>query len=166
VLSIAVSLWCSYKILDHRDPALRELNSVVSELDDARELVPENSVVLTLNHHFNWLYTHASNYIGADKPVVMLENYEAPTGFFPLVWNRANLPKTLLGDQAPSQSCMKIKWESNENNPVKVIDFVLVTGDLSSRTDSCSQEVKSKLAEHYRKVHSSPNFTLYQFERK
>ena len=162
VIGISVSLWCSYKLLDYRSEVCKELSDMVSELDAINSDVKDNTVVLTLNRHPNWIYGHVSNYLGVDRPLVMLENYEAPLSYFPLVWNRPALPKTLLGDQAPAESCLKAKWESNDSNPVRVIDYVLVTGDLDVLTDSCSMEVKAKLAQHYEVTSSTPNFRLYE----
>ena len=34
----------------------------------------------------NWLFCHAWQYMGLDKPLIILDNYEANTGYFPLVW--------------------------------------------------------------------------------
>ena len=166
MISIAVSLWCSYKLLQYRKPFSKDLSIIAGELHEMHPHISDNSVILTLNHHHNWLFGHASNYLGADRPLLMLENYEAPTGFFPLLWNRAALPKTLLGDQMPAQSCMKAKWESNENNPVRVIDHVLISGDLSLLGDSCAMEVQSKLEQHYQMVHSTDNFKLYSLRKQ
>ena len=33
-----------------------------------------------------WLFFHVADYIAVDKPLIMLDNYEANTGYFPLTW--------------------------------------------------------------------------------
>lgn len=40
----------------------------------------------------NWLFCHAWQYMGLDKPLIILDNYEANTGYFPLVWKDATNP--------------------------------------------------------------------------
>ena len=33
-----------------------------------------------------WLFFHIADYLAVDKPLIMLDNYEANTGYFPLKW--------------------------------------------------------------------------------
>jgi len=40
----------------------------------------------------NWLFCHAWQYLVFDKPLIILDNYEANTGYFPLVWKDSTNP--------------------------------------------------------------------------
>lgn len=40
----------------------------------------------------NWMFCHAWQYMGVDKPLIILDNYEANTGYFPLVWKDSTNP--------------------------------------------------------------------------
>ncbi len=44
----------------------------------------------------NWLYCHASQYMGLKKPLIILDNYEAHMSYFPLVWKENVNPYTYL----------------------------------------------------------------------
>ena len=44
----------------------------------------------------NWVFCHAAQYMGTEKPMIILDNYEANMGYFPLVWNNNVNPYNLL----------------------------------------------------------------------
>ncbi len=77
----------------------------VKEINSAGQFIKPNSVVLPLDFSpggldkkgnvitdRNWLFCHAWQYMGVDKPLIILDNYEANTGYFPLVWKDATNP--------------------------------------------------------------------------
>lgn len=43
------------------------------------------------------LFVHAAGYLGADAQLLCYENYEAETGYFPLVWRPGRSPITEYG---------------------------------------------------------------------
>ncbi len=45
----------------------------------------------------NYLFSHAADYMGAEKPLIMLDNYEANAGYFPLSWTASTNPYARLG---------------------------------------------------------------------
>lgn len=44
----------------------------------------------------NYLFSHATHYLGCGKNVLLLDNYEALTGYFPLLWRNMVNPYTHL----------------------------------------------------------------------
>lgn len=73
--------------------------NMVQEHVAVADLIPERSVLLPLNFNKfgkknegeliadkNEVYGHVAQYIGADKKILVLDNYEANTGYFPLDW--------------------------------------------------------------------------------
>lgn len=62
-------------------------NQIVTQgiVDASAHIYPGDKILPLLNHEY-WLYGHVSNYIGAEVPVIIYENYEAELGYFPLVW--------------------------------------------------------------------------------
>lgn len=85
--------------LGKRLPAHREASALASEIAGCRRFIPEESVVLPLNLNKNglapsgrtigdriYLFAHAADYLGAYKPTVMADNYEALQGYFPFIW--------------------------------------------------------------------------------
>jgi len=75
----------------------------------------------------NWLFCHAWQYMGTDKPLILLDNYEANTGYFPLVWKDSTNPYHLfchngeLESQPPHGSVKSYKNASGSS-----IDYVLL----------------------------------------
>ena len=141
------------------------LNKVAVNCNEMSEHIPANSIVLTLDFTDNWLLSHYSNYLGIDKPMVLMENYEAATGYFPVNWNQNTMPNTLFGDLSWNDvPC--IEWHSNTANNEQVIEYVFVLGELDSKVDSCNQIVKQNLSNYYMQTFRNESCTLYQRKRK
>jgi hypothetical protein len=45
------------------------------------------------------LFTHPLDYLGAEKPLILLDNYEANTGYFPFRWTEKTNPYALLSKE-------------------------------------------------------------------
>jgi hypothetical protein len=71
----------------------------VRDYTKAAQHIKEGSIVLPLNFapngkdryglaiaDRNYLFAHATDYIALGKPIIMLDNYEANMGYFPLHW--------------------------------------------------------------------------------
>lgn len=62
--------------------------AIGKSLIEMNALINPGSVILPLNDQENPLFGHASNYLGLNDGVVILENYEASQLYFPLRWKR------------------------------------------------------------------------------
>ncbi len=82
-----------------RIPVRQSASRAALDITSCAKFIQPNSVVLPLNFSFNgidergnqiadknWLFVHPAQYIGAEKPLIILDNYEANMGYFPLVW--------------------------------------------------------------------------------
>ena len=67
-----------------------DLNLVLSDFRIAEALISPNSILLPVRTSDYWLDSHFSNYLGISKPVLILENYEASTGYFPIIYKNPN----------------------------------------------------------------------------
>jgi len=111
------------------------------------EHIKEKSFVLPINIEADWLEGHFSNYLGVNKEMVILENYEANVRWFPLKWDMEKLPKLLLGNK---NHIGDMYWISNENTSrEKKIDYVLVYGNTSKIDDEKYAELKAELETFY-----------------
>ena len=45
----------------------------------------------------NWLFVHTAQYLGTEKPLIVLDNYEANMGYFPVNWVERTNPYSHLG---------------------------------------------------------------------
>lgn len=166
LLIVGFVLYCNFKLNIYYTSVTNELNKVAIECNNASEYILPNSIILPLNYSDNWLYPHFSNYIGVDKPMVILENYEGTTGYFPLKWNDKSIPNTLIGDKGIIDLTGCIQWRSNANNQSIKIDYVFVFGNIDLKTDSCNQEIKQIILENYTLTYYSNNCKLYQLKNE
>ena len=75
-----------FTIIEYRR-TLVSLNQLTTSVEEISNHIPDNAIIYPIDVSGNWLAGHFSNYLGANKPMVILENYEASTGYFPLKWN-------------------------------------------------------------------------------
>ncbi|MCY7330158.1 MAG: hypothetical protein LH618_16525, partial [Saprospiraceae bacterium] len=75
-----------------------------------------------------WLFMHGGDYMGTEKSIVLLANYEAATGNFPLIWNQERNPFNGLStndgyfeDQPPNANIVDYYKNSNK----AVVDYVV-----------------------------------------
>lgn len=162
ILGVLVVLYCNLRLTVYYSSVIRDLDKVAVECYEMSEQIAPNSVVLPLNYSDNWLAPHFSNYLGVDKPMVILENYECATGYFPVKWNEAKIPATLLGTTPPEQySCLE--WKSNAQSSLKKpIDYVFILGDIDSGTDSCTASIKENLEQNYSLISKTENSQLFK----
>ena len=126
--------------------------------------IKENSLVLPVNMSDHWLETHFSNYLGVEKPMIILSNYEASVDWFPLKWNNVNMPKILLGNQ---HSISGIKWISNENSSrVRQIDQVVLYGKTEKINDPEWRDLKAELSSDFKITYRSVDNYVIIYEKQ
>jgi hypothetical protein len=99
ITGFAIFIW----FMGVRFPVMQRVSGATKEYLSVAKKIPPGSTVLPLSFHHNgvrpdgrmvadriWLFMHAGDYIGTQKPVIILSNYEAGAGFFPLVWKTVN----------------------------------------------------------------------------
>ncbi|MDD2983623.1 MAG: hypothetical protein PHQ74_09560 [Crocinitomicaceae bacterium] len=161
ILFVSVVLFSTFKLNVYYTQTVKHLSSIALACNQVSKHVEANSIVLPLNFTDNWLLQHYSNYLGIDKPMIILENYECATGYFPINWNHQSLPNTKFGAMVWNDvPC--IEWFSNTENQEKQIDYVFVLGDLNSKIDTCNLKVKQNLNTHYTQTYRSEHCLLYK----
>jgi len=165
LIMVAAVLYCHFKLNIYYSSVTKDLNKVAIECNNVSKYILPNSIVLPLNYSDNWLYGHFSNYLGIDKPLIILENYECGTGYFPLKWNEKSIPNTLFGNVSLNEfPCLQ--WKSNTQNlPVKM-DYIFVLGNIDLKIDSCNQKIKQNLFKNYTLTYYSENCKLYKSRNK
>jgi len=138
--------------------------------DEAREFIstsrfiPENSVVLPVSYSANWLHSNLSNYLGMEKNMILLDNYEAAMSHFPTQWKAKSNPYTGMNLAYMSSPCMDI--ERYEKITGKNIDYVIRWGFNKTFRDSCAEAVSDYLKKNYTHMFTSANEKAEVFKRK
>jgi hypothetical protein len=95
--------------------------------------------------------------------MIILENYEASIGWFPIKWNSDKLPNVVLNDK---NSITGIQWMNNINSTVKKpINYILLYGNLSRIDDPQWSELKEQLSKGFKLKYKSENNYVMLYER-
>ena len=105
-------LFFHFKLNTFYQDATKNIESIAIDYVDVANHIEKNSVVLPINYSGNWLMAHFSNYLGVEKPIIILENYECLAGYFPLKWNVNTMPDSRFGP-ITSDSLLCLKWQAN-----------------------------------------------------
>lgn len=160
ILSIFVVLYMNQKLNSYYSSVIKELDFHAQECYEISKKIPAYSVVLPIDVSGHWLKGHFSNYLGADNPLIILENYECSKEYFPLVWNNSSIPNYMInGKSAGEIPCLW--WKSNTNNSKKEIDYIFVLGDINSTSDNCLKEILVNIDI----VYQSPQSTLLKISK-
>lgn len=141
------------------------LAPIAAEIEEMGELVPANAVVLPLNFHPNWLTSHFSNYLGLRHAPVILENYEATTGYFPVNWNYESLLNMTFGTE-PCANFECLFWPHQENGQVYQISHLFVLGEFPENPNSCQQLILDQLNSHYTLLKKGKYASLFVQQEK
>ncbi|MBX7201502.1 MAG: hypothetical protein K1X77_00380 [Bacteroidia bacterium] len=156
VFTILLTLSYCQPFVSRNFNRITDLSSQAEQIYQAGKYIKPESVVLPVNLSENWLHWHFSNYAGIDKPMIILENYEAELGWFPITWNKSNFPKVQL---AGNDSLNGLKWKSNyQSENDRNIDFVLVYGDVSKLNLMANAQLYNLLKTNFIEVYRSNNF--------
>lgn len=121
------------------------LDEHAAAMHHASRFLDDHSTVQPVNLSADWNEGHLSNYLGTDRPLFIMENYEARLGWFPLRWKDEGLWPQCAGDQ-PSYGVQC----RTDVGPLP--DHVIVYGDLSRMKDD--QQLLLDLAGHFALVHT------------
>jgi hypothetical protein len=106
----------------------------------------------------NWLFSHASEYLGVTKPLIILDNYEANMGYFPLRWKDNVNPYFHLDKDAgieaqpPNASIEEYKQKTGVS-----IDYVLMwCFDSSYLSNEHFRTLYAEINADYHQVYTSP----------
>jgi phosphatidylglycerophosphate synthase len=160
-VSVMTVLVCNGILISKYIETFQLHSDVAADCYAASEKIEEKSVVLPLKYGGPPVGLHFSNYLGVDKPVIILKNYECVTGYFPLVWNIEEIPESVYLNLVPGFSmCERMLNLINDNNVD--IDYVFVYGALSMKSEECNDELNSKVMNDYNLVFSNSSCELYK----
>ncbi len=151
-------------LLYHYNSTLKKLNKDAIMITRTSSLIPEGCILLPIDMTENWLENHFSNYLGIDKDLVILDNYEASVDWFPVRWNAQKMPQILLGNQS---SVSGISWRTNNKaSNTRQIDYIFLYGQTKSIEKPEWQELNIILKDEYIHFYSSENEYIEIFKRK
>ena len=143
----------------------RELSEQAEQLMISETYIHPKSILLPLNYSSNWLHSNFSNYLGTNKLVLVLDNYEAGTPHFPLKWRENFNPMGQIGNFGGSRN-PTIEVENYEQKyPVK-IDYITRWYYDDQTTDSTNIATDKKIRANFQLIYRSPSKGIELFKRK
>jgi hypothetical protein len=161
IFAVVFSSYYHYHSVVYHYQQQEPLSSIAEECHKASEKIQPNSLVLPVFSCSNWLLMHFSNYLGHEKPMVLLENYEATSNYFPLYTPKTKCPDSQLGS-SPSEKCDF--WWHNPTGKLKKIDYVFVMGKEEDLSDSCTIRFHARLDADYTLIFKGGISKLYKLK--
>jgi hypothetical protein len=127
--------------------------------------IGKEAIVLPVNWTGSWNLGHAAGYIGTDKPMVLLDNYETITTWFPLQWKAEGFPKVLMGNREWVEDTW---WYSNhKSHEIRRIDHVVLYGRTERLDEPGKADLKKVLFDQYYLAYRSPDgfFLLFTLRK-
>ncbi|MEQ1745417.1 MAG: hypothetical protein ABMA02_08330 [Saprospiraceae bacterium] len=166
-----------------RMPAHRRASELVEDYTWCATQIPARSVVLLLNYDFNgldkdgkeianrnWLFIHAGGYLGAYKPMILSDNYEASKTHFPINWEwqrdmYAQTTKDGIGfeNRPPRADFLDFKTKSGGYD----IDYMIfLSYDPRFYDHDYAREIMGQLNQGFEHVGFSPRHKAEIWKRK
>lgn len=101
------------------------LNQNAAKVAELSKRIMAGKTIASFNYSENWLEAHYADYLGLHSGAVVLENYEASVGWFPLVWKQA-VTNYHIGTES---SGLAVSINPNAAQ-TKAADYVFVYGNL------------------------------------
>ncbi len=163
VLMVAIALHIGL-LFKHLNGAIKDLNHHAEIVYNIGDYVDSNKVILPISLSDHWIEPHFSNYIGLKKPVLILENYEAGVGWFPIKWRLDQMPDFQVCGES---SIGEFNWTTNKNSLHKVpIDYIFIYGNLSKLKEEKWSKLNPILANDFELIHESKEGYALLYKRK
>lgn len=159
--AIIVVVFSHYQLVDYYSHCIKNMNEIAVNCHEMEEFVEENSVVIPLNYSDNWVTGHFSNYLGIEKPLVILDNYEAINDYFATRWKWDFLDEDLYSHMSINDfKCLGKSSYLNQEQMGKV--YLLILGNIDNSTDSCGKEKKEELSKYFYPIAKNKHCSLYK----
>lgn len=163
MIIFTIIIYVNFALILHNKNSVSVSCEIARELNVASQYLEPHSTVLPITNSDNFLFNHISNYSGINKPMIILENYEATLNYFPLKWNYGEMPKLLFGDIENDSIC--INWVSSDNEE-KVIDYVLILSQEEQiAEDNCNQKIHNCLESCYQILYEGKSGRVKIYEK-
>jgi hypothetical protein len=160
-IMVIVTLFYSFQLNSYEEKIIGELNATATTCYEAADYIEPNSIVLPINYASHGMMGHFSNYLGLEKPVVILDNYECATGYFPLQWNDRIIPYCAIGNDSTVQEDCIFWGEKSTKKRFLSIDYVFILG-IRKDSSECSIKKEKQLLQNYKEIYSSGDCKIYE----
>jgi hypothetical protein len=149
------SVIVSFLMIRERYDSISMLSDINSQYLTCADKIENGSTLLTINYSNNWMLDNMATYIGAEKKILVLDNYEASQVHFPLRWKTGKNANVIIGPFATNRRpCLDLSAYRQKANVE--VDYILLMEKPEVLDDSCSLDLVRQLSEHYKKIYTIP----------
>ena len=158
MLLVCVISFSYFHIMESKKEGISWRNRERHLLEPAFDKITPNTTVFHINltNKTDWLMGHLIENIGAEKSALVLNNYEATKGYFPITWNCSQRTNYVAGDY----NFVMNDCGNSAINETREADFVLIYGDKTDNVEYL--EIISKIKNNYRIVYESTQVNLFK----
>ncbi|NEN25267.1 hypothetical protein G3O08_17355 [Cryomorpha ignava] len=161
IVSISIILLAHFVLVAQYAVVNMQINPSIQEISEVSELIAPNSVVTVLNETDIWFMDHYSSYAGLEKPMVILDNYEADYGYFPVIWNHDSFPHLTIHENETGEiPCLNFR--SNLSGKSLPVNYLLIIGNSINFSESCPELYRFISSEDVEALHHSSQYSLYK----
>jgi hypothetical protein len=160
----ALLLIVHFKRVHYLDSIIEIHNKIAINCNKAERFIKPNSVIAPVNLTNNWFVAHFPNYLGIDKPMVILENYEAAMNYFPLLWKTKSLPNLEIGGESIAEYSLFSSNPTNLKNGKKEVDYIFVLGKWDSLNADHNNTLRM-ISTSFVQAYKNENCTLYRHKK-
>lgn len=161
-----------------RMPVYAKLSNAIEEITSVMPHLENQKTVLNLSYSFNgktpsgdmianriWLFMHAADYVGTEKSILMMPNYEGGTFNFPLIWRWQYEPFSQIGNlEAIPPQANFLDYPQRTGGRIDYVLSWCMDQDWIEHPDT--KNVLSQLEQGYELVFTSPNGLAKLYRRK
>jgi len=129
---------------------LKERSNISMACHSASVCIPENSVVLPINFSPDPMTGHVTDYLASDRRIMLIYNYEAETGYFPVIWKSKTQPLFYQGMYSVPGHNHKILHQDACR-----INYILEVGTSPKEPSSTSKGGPPGFLDGYRLIYSN-----------
>lgn len=164
LLTVTV-IFLNLKLIHYHWLKAKELSADAVAINQAVGYIPESSTVVPLNYSYHWLHYNIGLYLGSQKNLVILDNYEASTTHFPVKWKEETFPGDKLGDFTTNNRPL-LMIKPYEKFSGERVDAVVRWKHDFSMTDSLTLQTDSILRTGFTEVFVSDDKSVEVYLRK
>lgn len=159
-LFISSALLLTLGMFKIKSETQKKFSILASQIYKSSEFIKSDAVILPIwkSAPWDWISGHYSNYLGINKSVIILENYEAIQDYFPLKWKPAS-PLQPLNSPSPSAYCDFI--EKNGNSGLEKLDHIMIYGLEINAINTCDSSLNVVLTTKCKLVYEVEFCRLY-----
>jgi hypothetical protein len=140
------------------------MNNEITNLMKCQSSIKNGAVVLPIVFQKHWLYGHVSNYLSINKPLVLLENYEASQGYFPVLWKSETLP--IINLPIIFNTPTYLDFSGYYQRSGLKVNYVLLWDNIKDYSSPQQQQLLNDLNENYQLIYQDISQNIQLFELK